>query len=172
MRKIIICFFVLIFGNIYSQNKKKDDLKKLIDSAIVIKANDLYRFYNKELKKNRQDDNWNIYINNLENTINNTYVIDHNSSSVKLENIKVAIPLKTIDIEDHKNRKLLKKGINIWKIIPNLNGSVLTINILDASLHLKNKKYEFSYGGGSTIIFQYSCEEEKWKLIKEEHKGI
>jgi len=172
MRKIIICFFVLTFGNIFSQNKKKDDLKKLIDSALVIKANDLYRFYNKELKKDRKDHNWNIYINNLENTINNTYVIDQNSSSIKLENVKTSIPLKTIDIEDKKNTRLLKKGINVWKIIPSLKGNTLTIDIIDATVYYKNKEFIFGNSGGSTIVFQYSCEEEKWKLIKEEHKGI
>jgi hypothetical protein len=170
MKKMLIYFFILVFSNIFSQNKKEDDLKKLIDSALVIKANDLQRFYNKELGKDIKDHNWNIYINNLKNTV--TYIIDQNSSPIKSENIKTSIPLKTIDIQDYKNRKLLKKGINIWKIISNLNGNILTINILDASLHLKNKRYEFSYGGGSTIIFQYSCDKEKWNLIKEEHKGI
>lgn len=172
MKKIITYFFILLFSNIFSQNKKNDDFEKLIDSSLVIKSNNLNRFYNKELKQKEKTENWNIYINNLKKSINNTYVIDENQLPVKLENLKTSIPLKTLDIENRKNRKLLRKGISIWKIIPNLKGNILKISILDASLYYKNKSYEFSYGGGSTIVFQYSCEEEKWKLIKEEHRGI
>lgn len=171
MKKIV---YILIFFsiNIFSQNKKENDYKKLIDSALVIKANDLYRFYHQQLNIDEKSDNWNVYINNLKNRINNTYVIDENSSSVKLKNVKGNIHLKTLDIEDPKKRKLLKKGINVWKVIPTLRGNILTISILDATLYYKNKEFIFGNGGGSTIVFKYSCEKAKWELIEEEHKGI
>lgn len=43
----------------------------------------------------------------------------------------------------------------------------LKINIIDFKVTYKNRRYEFVNGDGSTIVFQYSCEKEKWKLIKQ-----
>lgn len=171
MKKIV--YLLILFSiNVFSQNKNENDYKKLIDSALVIKASDFSKFYHQQLKKDEKSDNWNKYLTNLKNTINNIYVIDENSSSVKLQNVKISIPLKTIDIDHHKNRRLLKKGINVWKVIPILHGNQLEIVIIEFKVIYKNKGYEFANGGGSTIVFQYSCEKEKWNLIKEEHKGI
>ncbi len=73
MKKIITYFFILLFSNIFSQNKKNDDFEKLIDSSLVIKSNNLNRFYNKELKQKEKTENWNIYINNLKK-INQQYI--------------------------------------------------------------------------------------------------
>lgn len=172
MKKIILWFLVLFSTNTFSQNKEQNDYKKLIDSALIIKATNLYNFYNKQIPDDKQDDNWHRNIANLKHTVNNIYVINEYYSSVKLENIRTKIPLKTLDIEDRKNRKLLRKGINVWKIIPVMNKNQLRIVIIDFKVVFKRKELFFGNGGGSTIVFQYSCEEEKWKLIKEEHKGI
>lgn len=172
MRKIILFVLIITFTNFFSQNKKENDYKKLIDSALVLKANDLYKFYNKQLQQQEKDVNWNININNLKEIINSIYVINENFSPVKLENVNADIPLKTLDIENPKNRKILKKGLNVWRIIPVLSGNELKITIINFTVTYKNKLNHFSNGGGSIIIFQYSCEEEKWKLIKEEHKGL
>lgn len=163
---------MISFTNFFSQNKRENDYKKLIDSALVLKANDLYKFYNKQLQQEEKTDNWNININNLKETINNIYVIDENYFPIKLENVNANIPLKTIDIENPKHRSKVKKGINVWKVIPVLSGNELDITIINFTVTYKNKLYQFSNGGGSTVIFQYSCEEKTWKLIKEDHKGL
>lgn len=154
MKKIIILFFISFWMCTFSQLKKENAYKRLVDSAIVIKSKNLYYHYK-----------------DLNNKINNIYVLDENSSPVKLENVKTSIPLQTIDIRDLKNRKLLKKGINVWKIIPLLYENQLKITIIDFKVRYKNKIYYYDNGGGSIIIFEYSCEEEKWKLINEEHTG-
>ncbi|KFE98921.1 hypothetical protein IX39_16075 [Chryseobacterium formosense] len=172
MRRIILCVFTIIFTNFFSQSKRDNDYKKLIDSALILKANDTYRFYNKELEREEKADNWKIYLHNFKKKINNIYIIDENHLPVNLENVKTDIPLKTIDIENPKNRSVIKKGLDAWKIIPILSENELKINIIAFKVTYKHKLLQFSNGGGSTIIFQYSCEEKKWKLIKEKHKGI
>jgi hypothetical protein len=166
-------FLVLLFViKVYSQEKTTNDYKILIDSSIVIKANDYYKFYNEQLAKDIHTENWKYYIEKLKKSINSIYIIDQDGRSIGLNSIKTQIPLKTLDVYDKKNKILLKKGVAIWKVIPVLKGDVLTITIIDANMYYKNKRYNFINGGGSTIIFQYSCEEKKWVLIKEEHTGI
>lgn len=171
--KTLKIFLVLLFAmKAYSQDKKTNDYKILIDSSIVIKANDYYKFYNEQLAKDIHTENWKYYIEKLKKSINSIYIIDQDGRSIDLNSIKTQIPLKTLDVYDKKNKILLKKGVAIWKVIPVLKGDVLTITIIDANMYYKNKRYNFINGGGSTIVFQYSCEEKKWVLIKEEHTGI
>lgn len=165
MRKIIVFFLLLFVVDVYSQGNR-NEYKTLIDSAIVIKANNLHKFYNEELKK----DKWKSYVNNFKK--NDVYVIDENNKPIILNFIKSKIALKTIDINDKKNRGLLKKGIKAWMVYPILNGNTLTISIIDFGIHYRGKKYNFINGGGSTIVFQYSCEDKKWKLVKEDHTGL
>lgn len=172
MKTIKIFLVLLFFIKAYSQNKRINDYKTLLDSSIVIKANDFYKFYNEQLVKDIHTENWKYYIEKLKKNINSIYITSVDGGSIDLNSIKTQIPLKTLDIYDKKNKSLLKKGISVWKVIPVLRGNVLTVTILDAKLTYKNKKYNFINGGGSTIVFQYSCEEKKWVLIKQEHTGI
>lgn len=171
MKKISIFLSILFCVSAFSQKKIKDDYKVLIDSAIVIKANNLYENYNQDLSQNIDTENWNIYINNLKEHVNNIYVTNENFESMNLNDIKTKIPLKSIDVKSPRNKKLLRKKVNIWKVKPLLQGIFFKIDIIDFSAKYKNKKYHFENGGGSTIIFEYSCNEGKWKLINAEHKG-
>lgn len=171
MKKIGLLFIILFCENIFSQEKQKNDYKKLIDSAIIIKENIVYKNYIDDLNKKKYTENWKIHKANLEKYVNNIYVTNENFEFLDLYNIKTKIPLKSINIKDLKNKKLFRKTKNLWKVIPILQGKLLTIKIIDFSVQYKNKKYHLDNGGGSTIIFEYSCSEEKWILISEEHKG-
>ena len=171
--KTLKIFLVLLFTvKAYSQNRITNDYKILIDSSIVIKSNNLLKSYKELSVKNVNIENDKALLNKSSQLNNDIYVIGEDYKSVVLNKIKSEIALKTLDIYDNKNKSLLKKGVYVWKIIPMLKGDVLTITILDARMTYKNKKYNFMNGGGSTIVFQYSCEEKKWVLIKEEHTGI
>ena len=172
MKKLNIFLVLLFVINVYSQEKTTNDYKTLIDSSIVIKADDFHKFYNEQFVKDIHTENWKYYLEKLKKNINSLYITSLDGSSIDLSSIKTQIPLKTLNVYDQKNKRLLKKGISIWKVIPVLKGNVLTVTILDAKLTYKNNKYNFINGGGSTIIFQYSSEEKKWVLIKEEHTGI
>ena len=148
---------MLLATNIlFSQEKKLNEYKKLVDSAISIAANN----YMLQLSENSSKEN------------NIIYVVDENSKPIDLDSIKSKLPLKTIDVNNKKNRKLLKKGLRILKILPFLQGNTITITIIDFLVNYKNKEYRYFNGGGSSVLFEYSCQEEKWILTKVEHIGI
>ena len=148
---------MLLATNIlFSQEKRLNEYKKLVDSAISIAANN----YMLQLSE----------ISSKENNI--IYVVDENSKPIDLDSIKSKLPLKTIDVNNKKNRKLLKKGLRILKILPFLQGNTITITIIDFLVNYKNKEYRYFNGGGSSVLFEFSCQEEKWVLSKVEHIGI
>jgi hypothetical protein len=172
MKKIIfliLCF--LFYASIFKAQKLDNEWNVLRDSAIVIKADDLYKFYNEQLSKDVHTENWKIFLDNFTHSINNLYLLDENNKSFKI-NKTSKISFKGIDIYDKKNRKLLKQGIDVWKVIQILNGNRITITIIDFKVTYKNKNYQFANGGGSTIVFEYSCSEDQWKLLTVKHSGI
>lgn len=79
---------------------------------------------------------------------------------------------KSIYVYDIRNRRILKKGINAWKVFTVLNKNVFVITIIDFYITYGNRNYNFANGGGSKTTFEYSCEDHKWKLISFEIKGI
>lgn len=145
--KLIVLFSGLIFL-CHSQNKI-DDYKKIIDSAVVIKKNNYENDHHKK-----------YYLLNSDNT---KYNID-NKQAVFFNN--------SINIYDKKNKKILKKGVYVWKIIPELTKNQLTVKIIDFRVFYKNNNYEFINNGGSIVVFEYSCSENVWKLLSEKHFGI
>ena len=156
IKKGILLFMLLATNILFSQEKKLNEYKKLVDSAISIAANN----YMLQLSENSSKEN------------NIIYVVDENSKPIDLDSIKSKLPLKTIDVNNKKNRKLLKKGLRILKILPFLQGNTITITIIDFLVNYKNKEYRYFNGGGSSVLFEYSCQEEKWILTKVEHIGI
>ena len=156
IKKGILLFMLLVTNILFSQEKKLDEYKKLVDSAISIAANN----YMLQLSENSSKEN------------NIIYVVDENSKPIDLDSIKSKLPLKTIDVNNKKNRKLLKKGLRILKILPFLQGNTITITIIDFLVNYKNKEYRYFNGGGSSVLFEFSCQEEKWILTKVEHIGI
>lgn len=117
-----------------------DNYRQLIDSAIVINQNNL-------IIKNDA-----VYVTNADNT---KYLSFNNLLKDKI---------LTIDIYNKKNKKRLKTGIHIWKIFPNMNKNKLIIKIIYYNLTFKHKNYNFVNEGGTIIVFEYSCKDEKWLL--------
>lgn len=141
---------------IYSQDKKTNEYRELIDSAISIFIEHTYENINDNTSK--------------EDLI--IYVVDENSKVINLDNVKSKLILKTIDVKDRKNRKSLKKGVKISQVIPTLDGAVFKVTIINFLVNYKGKRYYYVNSGGATVFFQYSCEEEKWILTKVEHNSI
>ena len=108
---------MLLAANIFfSQEKRLNEYKKLVDSAISIAANN----YMLQLSENSSKEN------------NIIYVVDENSKQ----------------------------------------GNKITITIINFLVKYKGKEYHYFNGGGSSVFFEYSCQEEKWILTKVEHIGI
>lgn len=147
---------LLVTNILFSQEKKFNEYKKLVDSAISIAANN----YMIQLSENSSKEN------------NIIYVVDENSKPIDLDSIKSKLPLKTIDINNKNNRKTLKKGLKILRVRPLLQGNKITITIINFLVKYKGKEYHYFNGGGSSVFFEYSCQEEKWILTKVEHIGI
>ena len=156
IKKGILLFMLLVTNILFSQEKKLDEYKKLVDSAISIAANN----YMLQLSENSSKEN------------NIIYVVDENSKPIDLDSMKSKLPLKTIDINNKNNRKTLKKGLKILKVHPLLQGNKITITIINFLVKYKGKEYHYFNGGGSSVFFEYSCQEEKWILTKVEHIGI
>jgi len=149
MKRILALLFLNFIVLSYSQSTT-DDYKQLLDSAIIIKKN--------SIEKNVKNKNY--------------YIINADNSKYSISNKILEQSIKSIDIYDKGNRYLIKKGINVWKVMPILNRGQLTIDIIDFSVSYKNNNYQFLNNGGSKIIFEYSCTEKKWIILKESHSGI
>ena len=145
IKKGILLFMLLVTNILFSQEKKLDEYKKLVDSAISIAANN----YMLQLSENSSKEN------------NIIYVVDENSKPIDLDSMKSKLPLKTIDINNKNNRKTLKKGLKILKVHPLLQGNKITITIINFLVKYKGKEYHYFNGGGSFVSFEYSCQEEK-----------
>ena len=156
IKKGILLFMLLVTNILFSQEKRLNEYKKLLDSAISIAANN----YMLQLSENSSKEN------------NIIYVVDENSKPIDLDSIKSKLPLKTIDINNKNNRKTLKKGLKILKVRSLLQGNKITITIINFLVKYKGKEYHYFNGGGSSVFFEYSCQEEKWILTKVEHIGI
>lgn len=156
IKKGILLFMLLAANIFFSQEKRLNEYKKLVDSAISIAANN----YMLQLSENSSKEN------------NIIYVVDENSKPIDLDSIKSKLSLKTIDINNKNNRKILKEGLKILRVRPLLQGNKITITIINFLVKYKGKEYHYFNGGGSSVFFEYSCQEEKWILTKVEHIGI
>ena len=156
IKKGILLFMLLVTNILFSQEKRLNEYKKLLDSAISIAANN----YMLQLSENSSKEN------------NIIYVVDENSKPIDLDSIKSKLPLKPIDINNKNNRKTLKKGLKILRVRPLLQGNKIIITIINFLVKYKGKEYHYFNGGGSSVFFEYSCQEEKWILTKVEHIGI
>lgn len=165
MKNIFLVIFLITSINLFSQNKV-DDYKRLIDSTIVIKSIETYNNFQSELNKNIKTDNWKYYIDNYKHSIENMYLLDSNNHSYQMGLRKnINVKFKEIDIYNKKNSKLLKKGIDVWKIIPSLENNKLEVTIINFKVTLHKDEYQFVNGGGTTIVFEYLCNEKKWTLV-------
>jgi hypothetical protein len=124
MKSIIWIILVILSHPSFGQ-EKMDDYKRLVDSAIVMQTA-LPIFYE---------------------TKENIYLINESNESYILSSDKEQAKFKSIIIYSKKNRKLLKKGIRAWKVVPLLNKDKLIVHILDLVVTYKNKRYNFANAG-------------------------
>ncbi len=172
MKIKILILFLGVNINLFCQNST-DNYKMMIDSSIIIKLNKSFEHYNQELKKDIKTDNWKKYISEYSNRLKNIYLIDESYNPFYLNREKQNLYcFKSINPYEKKNRKLLKKGINTWKVSSNLNNNKLIIRIIEFFITFENGQYNFANGGGSTTIFEYNCDKMRWELISYIDRGI
>lgn len=135
--------------------QSKDDYNSMVDSAIIIK-------YTQLLETSKKQNN-EYYIENL-------YLL--NEQDQPLNYVSFNGKFKFINIYDDRNRKVLSKGIYAWKVLTALNSNKFVVTIINFYITYKNRNYDFSNGGGTRTVFEYSCDEAKWKLISSENRGI
>lgn len=153
MKKLVLTVIVFIFSlTIYAQ-EKSDESKIMIDSAVKIK----YIKY-MEASKNQNTD----YLENL-------YLIDEQDQP--LNYLSSSSKLKSIQIYDDRNKKILTKGIHAWKVFTKIDKNKFIVNIVDFHITYRSHNYNFSNGGGSQTIFEYDCQNDKWRLISSQLRG-
>lgn len=155
MKKIFFIVSILAYCFKADAQQNKDEYKLMVDSAISI----MYTQYSDVIKKQNTD----YYLNNL-------YLL--NEQNLPLNNVPSSDKFKLINIYDAQNRKVLSKGIYAWKVFTTLRKNQFTINIVDFYITYKNHNYNFSNGGGSTTVFEYSCDDGNWRLITSKNRGI
>ncbi len=156
MKTFFIIASILICGFKLHAQQEKDDLKKMVDSAINIKY--------VQVRSGDKSASLDSYFDNL-------YLINEHNQSLDYLSVN-NLKLKRINIYDKGNRKILKKGINAWKVLTVLNKNMLEVNIIDFRITYRNNNYYFSNGGGAIAIFEFSCDENKWKLNYFQNRGI
>ncbi|WP_152538241.1 hypothetical protein [Aquimarina megaterium] len=149
MKNFVLILTLLFSFSCFSQKEDYIDLKAFYSTAIknkidYTKKKDHYYFFT--------DDSMNNYL---------------------PENID-GHKVNYINIYHKKNKKLLKKGIFVFKISPiRIKGNRILIYITDFGISRRNKKhYDFANAGGSITTFEYSCTTNKWEFIGTKHHGI
>lgn len=143
---VILSFFVCFI--VYGQSK--DEYKSMVDTAVILQT--------KYLDQNPYNED--------------VYLIDASDRAYYLSSDNKKNKFSSIDVYDKKNKSRLKKGIHAWKILPILNGSRLTVNIVDFRVSYKNHNYHFANTGGATVVFEYQCATGKWVLINTTWSGL
>ena len=152
---MILFLFLFIKG--YSQSQE-DEYKKMIDSAINLYAQDYLKV------------SGHLYTGVSDRK--SLYLIDQRDFPYKYTGMPISIIFKTIDLACAGNRNVLKHGIHAWKIIPFLKSNKITVRIIDFLITYKNNSYNFANGGGSEIVFEYLCTDNKWVIVKTKNQGL
>lgn len=157
---LIICLFFMF-------SSESNDIDIMREETIVRYGNTLHSFFQSEKSKYENDEKNKEYINNLENKINNLYLLDENNNSIKVSSEASKIRFKQIDIFDKKNRKILEKGIDVFKVFKNLDSDKFTVKIIEFKVRYNKGKFNFVNTGGTEEHYKYSCEKKKWIIVKE-----
>ena len=142
MKNILLIILIFINYTSFSQGKI-DEYKKMIDSAIIMQQSPSSSPEDRVI-----------------------HLIDQNDNPYILMSDKDQQKFKSIAVYSKENRKLIKKGIRAWKILPVLSQNKLIVTIIDFYITYKNKNYNFANGGGAKVIFEYSCDQSKWILVE------
>lgn len=149
--KALILIFVIVFSCTVSHGQvKEDDYKKMIDTAIIMQTTG----YSKTPYRSG------IYLIDSKDQI---YILTSNTDKKKFG---------YINVYDKKNKKLLKKGVNVWKVLPVLSGNKLVVSIIDFNVTYKKNNYNFANVGGATVTFEYLCDQNKWVFKETNWSGI
>ncbi len=149
--KIILLSLTIIFVHISSYGQSKNnEYKKMVDSAIVMQTTHIDKV---------------PYQSGI-------YLLDGKDQAYMLTLDADQKKFSYMNVYDKRNKGLLKKGIEAWKVLPVLNGNRLTVSIVYFSVTYKKNNYNFTNGGGATVIFEYSCEKNKWIFIETKWSGI
>jgi hypothetical protein len=108
----------------------------------------------------------------LDSYFDDLYLINEQNQPLDYVSVSNNLKLRQMNIYDKGNRKILKKGINVWKVLTILNKNMLEVKVIDFRITYKNNGYHFSNGGGAIAIFEFSCDEGRWKLNSFRNKGI
>lgn len=100
------------------------------------------------------------------------HLIDQNDNPYILISDKDQQKFKSIAVYSKENRKLIKKGIRAWKVLPVLSKNKLIVTIIDFYITYKNKNYNFANGGGAKVVFEYSCDRDEWMFVSSDWSGI
>lgn len=157
MKTLIVSCLYFISLTIYPQKLAINELKDLDAIAVAVLSDEYFNYYKKIDKENSED--------------RIIYLIDENFESIDIENIESSMILRSINIYDRKSKKILKEGINVWKLNQVLNGDMITISVGYFWLEYKRQKYHFINKGGSNVYFKFSCKKRIWELYKIKHNG-
>lgn len=149
MKNILLIILIFISYISFGQGKI-DEYKKMIDSAIIIQNS---------LTSSSPGDRI-------------IHLVDQNDNPYILMIDKDQQKFKSIAVYSKENRKLIKKGIRAWKVLPVLSKNKLIVTIIDFYITYKNKNYNFANGGGAKVVFEYSCSQNKWILAESNWSGI
>lgn len=155
MKKVFFIVSILAYCFKANAQQSEDEYKSMVDSAISI----MYTRYSDVIKKQNRD----YYLNNL-------YLL--NEQNQPLNYVPSSRKFKLINVYDDQNRKIIKEGINAWKVFTVLNKNRFVVSIVDFYITYKGHNYNFANGGGSTTIFEYFCDKNEWRLISFENRGI
>lgn len=101
------------------------------------------------------------------------YLLNENDHPYLYRGAFINLGFKTIDMTSSKSKRLIgKKGIHAWKVVPAIVGNSLKISVIDFFITYKNKNYNYSNGGGATVIFEYSCLKGVWELTDFKQAGL
>ena len=155
MKLYLVILLLSCFLNASSQ-KRQDDFKRMIDSALYLDSYSLHEYIKKIGK---------------EPPLEVRYLINESDVAYIYTSPFDDIKFKYINVFSQKSEAVLKEGILAWKIFTSLQENRFIINIIEFTITYKNGIYNYGNGGGSDTIFEYSCDKNKWILIKSKWSG-
>ena len=143
------------------------------EQAIIEYGKELQSFLQEreELLKTEDTEQNRNYIERLKQKMSNLYVTDENENPIEIQNPQNSpIQFKPIGLRDKKYRQILKKGVSFIKVFTKMESNRFIVTILDAGSSYKKGRLFFltSSDGGKKVVFEYSCEDDKWKPVQED----
>lgn len=157
MKQLLYILFLISYTFMFSQSKE-GEMKALYASAIDNHMDNAKKLYDKGVSK--------IHVKEL-------YFIADMIPKEHLPNEVKGYKINYINMYKKNNKAMVKKGIKAISIQPmQLEENRILIDLIDFSITHKKGNYHFSNGGGSTTVFEYSCQEKKWMHKETKFNGI